>query len=154
MQDLRSLSREINNLCQYLDEIYDINSGGCCYLAYLLASKLEELNLSYSLVVYDYFQKDIEQVRFTSCNKIISRVPAYTITGKGTCDHYCILLEKSIYLNNLLPVSEHEYVITGINSSNIKWIYKKGKWNNNYKRSKNRIIKSIIDDFFKRYKKG
>lgn len=154
MQNLETLSRSINNLCQYLDEIYDINYGGCCYLAYLLASKLEELNLSYSLVVYDCFKKNIEQVRFTSCNKVMSRIPEYTITGKGTCDHYCILLEKSIYLNNISYISGHEYIITGINSSSIKWIYKKGKWNSSYKRSKNRIIKSIIDNFFKRYEKG
>lgn len=154
MQSLKSLSREINNLCQYLDEIYNINSGGCCYLAYLLASKLERLNLPYSLVVYDYFNKNIEQVKFTSCNKIISEVPEYTVTGKGTCNHYCILLEKSIYLNNLRCPSEYEYIITGINSSSIKWIYKKGKWNHTYKHSRNRIIKNIVNNFFKKYEKG
>lgn len=153
MQSLESLSKMINNLCEFLDETYDINCGGCCYLAYLLAVNLEKLNIKYSLVVYDTFKKDVNQVRITSQKKYISTIPEFIITGKGTCNHYCILLEKSLYLNNLYPIDGYEYIITGINSSILKWIYKKGKWNSYYKRNKNRVIKNIVYNFFKKYEK-
>ena len=153
MQNLESLSKAINGLCKYLDEMYDINCGGCCYLAYLIASNLEKLNIEYSLVVHDFFKKNIEQVKITSSKKYLSTVPEFTITGKGTCDHYCISLGKSLYLNNLYPSSGHEYIITGIDSSVLKWIYKKGKWNLTYKRNKNRIVRDTVNNFFKRYER-
>lgn len=40
----------INNLCHYLDNKYDINRGGCCYVASLIAQKLSELEIEYTVL--------------------------------------------------------------------------------------------------------
>ena len=42
----------INTLCREMDCEYDINNGGCCYVAAVIAECLEECNIQYS--VYEY----------------------------------------------------------------------------------------------------
>ena len=49
---------QLNNLCQKLDILYDINNGGCCYVAYKIAKQLDKLNIKYELVVFDYISKN------------------------------------------------------------------------------------------------
>ena len=49
---MRDLISDLNNLCSYLDNWYEINSGACCYVAYLIARHLDKLNVGYKLIVY------------------------------------------------------------------------------------------------------
>lgn len=47
---VKRLIRRINNLCVYLDNKYSINRGGCCYVASVIAQKLSELEIEYTVL--------------------------------------------------------------------------------------------------------
>lgn len=47
------LKNSLEHLFTYLDDTYDINAGGCCFAAYVIAKNLESLGESYKLVIYD-----------------------------------------------------------------------------------------------------
>lgn len=50
----RQLFKELNALCIKLDNIYNINNGGCCYVAYVLAKYLEEYKIPFTVREYDF----------------------------------------------------------------------------------------------------
>lgn len=41
------LFTSINSLCRYMNDTYNINCGGCCYVAAVLAEFLEKYNIQY-----------------------------------------------------------------------------------------------------------
>lgn len=45
----RILFKELNKLCREMSELYDINNGGCCFVAACLAEQLEKYNISYKV---------------------------------------------------------------------------------------------------------
>ena len=46
---------ELRELCSHLDDKYSVNSGGCMYLAYLIAKNLKKLGIEYSVLMwYDW----------------------------------------------------------------------------------------------------
>lgn len=49
----RQLFKDINSLCRNLDEDFDINNGGCCFVAAVIAQGLEKCNISYSVRYYE-----------------------------------------------------------------------------------------------------
>lgn len=50
----KKLIDQLNNLCIELDDKYNINNGGCCYIAAVMARYLTQYNIPYQLVEYDY----------------------------------------------------------------------------------------------------
>ena len=52
-QNLKVLSHQLDKLCKFLDEVYNINCGGCCYVAACLAECLQKDNISYQVVVLE-----------------------------------------------------------------------------------------------------
>lgn len=49
----KELFKSINDLCLELDFEYDINRGGCCFVAAVLAEQLENFNIPYTAYEYD-----------------------------------------------------------------------------------------------------
>ena len=47
----RKLFKELNKLCEEMSESYDINNGGCCFVAACLAEQLEKYNIPYIVCV-------------------------------------------------------------------------------------------------------
>ena len=94
------LLRNLNSLCKFLDDTYDVNSGGCCFLASLIAKHLDKLNIKYNLVVYDCCTKNrlcIEQ-EVISCHK--NKGFRNSITGRYSCNHYCLQLKGAGVINS------------------------------------------------------
>lgn len=48
----RQLFKELNALCRKLDNEWDINCGGCCYVSYVLSKYLEEYNIPFTIRRY------------------------------------------------------------------------------------------------------
>ena len=48
----KELFKQLNALCKELDYKYDINRGGCCYVASCLAEQLEIHNIPYKAIQY------------------------------------------------------------------------------------------------------
>ena len=78
--NIKHLRKSLDCLCQFLDDVYHINSGGCCLIAYLIASNLDKLGVKYSLVVYNDSRKCISGItrEVTSMSKATSSVNSVT----------------------------------------------------------------------------
>ena len=48
--NIKDLINELNKFLKRLDNVYNINSGGCFYVAYLIARELYKLGIKYKVV--------------------------------------------------------------------------------------------------------
>lgn len=84
--NIDNLKCSLDYLCNFINKLYNINNGGCCYLAYLIACHLDRLKIKYDLIIYDYRKKDENCIN----DDVINMYLPSSVTGKQTCDHYCI----------------------------------------------------------------
>lgn len=152
---LEDLKHYLSELFNYLNSKYYINSGGCCYIASVLARELERLNIKYWLVIYN--DKDINsRTRKLPIRRAIkNRDPYQTIgIGKNVCVYYAITTSELGVLNSN-NCDKNPYLksvsLAAINSSDIEWIYKTGDWNRCYNTKFNKIIRDCIHLAFKGY---
>lgn len=117
----KELFKKLNELCLKLSSTYDINNGGCCYVAAVLAEQLELHNISFKIVHYDLYH----------CHYAIR-----------VSDRY---LNRDDYRKNEIL----EYIEGG--SKRLYEIYDRGDWNCRYNRDYNPIIKERIVDLFSKY---
>lgn len=150
--NIHSLQRSLNSLCNQLALSYMINDGGCCFVAYLIASHLDKLGVKYKLIIFSDEYKNLEKIQAEVCSKIVNRTIKFSVTGIGTCNHYSIYLEGGGSVNiDDFNEGYMKYYIEGIDSSHIKWIYRTGRWNPSYDRRNNRIIRKTFNAFFNGY---
>lgn len=152
---LEDLKYTLSDIFNYLNSKYCINSGGCCYVALVLAKELERLNIKYQLVIYN--DKDINsRTRKLPIRRAIkNRDPHQTVgIGKNVCIHYAIATSELGVLNpdncDVDPYLKSISLAT-INSSDIEWIYKTGDWNRCYNTKFNKIVRDCIHLAFKGY---
>lgn len=152
---LEDFKYDLSKLFNYLDSRYYINSGGCCYVALVLARELERLNIKYHLVVYNDEGINSRTRKLLIRGAIKSRGLYQTIgIGKNVCVHYAIATSELGVLNSsdcdenprLKSIS-----LATINSSDIEWVYKTGDWNRCYNTKFNKIVKDCIHLAFKGY---
>lgn len=149
-----SLLKNLNSLCRFLDETYNINEGGCCYLASLIAKHLDKLNIKYDLIIYDSYSRNRENIKCEVINRRRNKGLNNSVTGYYSCNHYCIRLRGAGVINgNGDYTEEHRYSIPNISYKNIRWIYKNSRWNKCYQVQYNKTIKNIVKEFFKDYEK-
>ena len=153
MNTLRAnwLKKTLNRLFEYLDETFYINEGGCCFVAYVLAKRLEYIGEEFKLVLYD---NDLEftnssEVKESIENRDTQKCP----NGCHTCCHYAIMIENIGILNPSDFDDEKEMIIKGVSSDDILWIYEQGRWNDNYNSALNDIIEQNINSVFDAYER-
>lgn len=148
--NVHSLRRSLNKLCLFLDDLYCINSGGCCYIAYIIAKHLDRLGVGYTLSVYNFEGKDESDIikEVTNMSKSNNR---NSVIGSHTCEHYCLSIIGGGHVNEGDVEGLNQYNIKGITCRNIGWIYRHGLWNKYYDTRNNKVVKGIIDSFFKAY---
>lgn len=154
MQNINAhkLKKLLNSLCWFLDNLYNINNGGCCYVAYLISKHLDRIGVKYKLVIYDYTKKQIDLTHYEIIHKVNSNNPKSSVTGEYTCNHYCLYIERGGIINNCnIDDQAFQCIIDGISSSDIKYIYRNGMWNNTYNSKNNKSVSKIISIFFKQY---
>lgn len=148
--NVHDLKHSLDCLCSYLDKLYSINSGGCCYIAYLIACHLDKLKVKYDLVIYDYKRKDEACINSEVQNMCLPN----SVTGKQTCEHYCISISGGGVVNKGDVTGLKKYIVKGITNKNLKWLYKNGYWNRMYNRDNNKCVKGMINSFFSKYEKN
>ena len=114
----KKLFTKLNQLCLELDNKYNINCGGCCYIAACIAEQLERFNIPFEIVHYD-------------------------ICG---C-HYAIKVSDR-YINRSDYKKKEIYEILDYSSEEMFDIYYNGDWNNTYKRKYNSIVHRKIKNLF------
>lgn len=127
------LAERLNKLCRFLDEEYDINAGGCCYVAYCLAKLLSKDKFKFRVIIYeDYELEDrFSEISGSHYHYAIG-IGNYTINSAG-CDKdesFC----RNIYYN--------------VRASEILDHYKNCGWNECYNSAKNKFIFRTIQVFY------
>lgn len=115
------LFKEINELCLKLDSEYNINNGGCCFVAACIAKQLERNNIPFTVIHYNLW----------SC-------------------HYAIKVNDR-YLNRCDYRKKEIGAEIKCNASYIYNIYISEDWNENYNPNNNRIIENYIINLFRKY---
>lgn len=149
--NIHRLQRSLNKLCQQLNNNYHINNGGCCFVAYLIAFHLDRLELRYKLLIFTKELKDDISISSEVHSKIRNNSRETSVVGSGTCTHYALCLDGGGTINVGDFYIFNKYIIEDINSSNIKWIYRSGRWNPEYNIHNNRIIRKTFNAFFNGY---
>lgn len=118
------LVQKLNYLAFELDKKYNINSGGCCYFAYLISKWLEAYNIKFYFIIQD-------------------DGPIRGNSGK----HYCLqLLPSKMYINKL---SKYSHIKTmQLTSKQIYSYYKKSNWSEKYNADNNSFVKKGVDNIF------
>ena len=114
----KKLFTKLNQLCLELDNKYNINSGGCCYVAACIAKQLESFNIPFEIVHYD----------ICGCHYAIK-----------VSDRY---INRSDYKKNEI------YEILDYSSEEMFDIYYNGDWNDTYERKYNSIVHRKIKKLF------
>ena len=114
----KKLFTKLNQLCLELDNKYNINCGGCCYIAACIAEQLERFDIPFEIVHYD-------------------------ICG---C-HYAIKVSDR-YINRSDYKKKEIYEILDYSSEEMFDVYYNGDWNNTYKRKYNSIVHRKIKNLF------
>lgn len=149
--NIHKLLLKLNGLCEHLDHNYDINHGGCCYLAYIIAEHLGRLNIEFDLVVYDDTRRDRSAIEHEVLTCNLNKRWDSSVTGHYTCNHYSLRIRGAGIVNPIDVEGDFEYIIPEVSSQNIKWIYKKGRWNDCYSRGHNKTVRRVVKEFFRGY---
>ena len=134
---LSTLAFQLNHLCDELNGLFDINWGGCCYVAYCLASLLEQDNIKFSIAVFD------ENVDLADYSSLLDLPDAM--------DHYGIVLEAS---NEMHPVNcdDKDFKLHSqlfkASAEEILLCYNTNHWNQRYDYRKNFPIKRLIEQAY------
>lgn len=111
-----------NLIFEKLNTVYQFNSGGCCYVAYLIAKELERLNEPFKLVI---------------------QASSY----KG--NHYCICSDRFGFLNSF---SECDNTVRfSASADTILKIYEENDWSQRYDTRNNKSLEDEIRHLFSIY---
>lgn len=114
---------EINFILEELNNKYHFNSGGCCYVAYLIAKELERIGDPFQLVVQS------------------------SSTRVG--NHYCLCSLKFGFINE--DIRYDQRVIFTASSETIKRIYDENGWSMKYDTRNNKALEKEIKHIFSIY---
>ena len=142
---LEPILKKLSQLCSDLDRWYDINRGGCCYVAYLIAVNLWNLKIKYKLVLCDRYKtckalkmrRDINSLRLSgySFNHYFIEVDGFPI-NMGYFNKKVCYQSKASYINPFCIGKIYTY------------FKERNGWNEIYKSHYNPIVKDTINKFF------
>ena len=114
----KRLFKKINELCLELSDRYDINNGGCCFVAACIAEQLERFNIPFEIIHYDVYH----------------------------C-HYCIKVSDRYLNRDDFKKNEISEIWRGT-SEELFDIYYDNSWNEEYDTDDNDTVKSLIQKVF------
>lgn len=144
--NVHKLVKNLNELCENLQDKYHINWGGCCFIAYEIAKHLDRLEIEYSLhIMNDYCLRDpniAKEIRSKQMNK---QGGSNSVAGDNTCCHYYLFIYGggSVNLGPFSADDYYVYTVTEINHKNINWLYRNSSWNSAYDTRHNKFIKKL-----------
>lgn len=124
---LKMLASKLDSLCIFLDEIYNINLGGCCFISYCIADLLEKDKIKYVICIVDDYTED------------------YLYEFNHAVEHVFISIENTFNINFW---NENYVTYPGSSKDLIDYYNRIGEWNSIYDCSKNIYIKKLITNFY------
>lgn len=142
---LNKFRYKLKQLITFIDDAYDINNGGCCYLSYLLAKQLEKHNIPFLVGISWETGCSIDEIKNNISNR--SKDGVFSDSDYG-CYHISIQIE-GVDINSLY-CNDTEYI--SLASKDLYWLYNKGlkngNWNSAYDINNNKIISKFINILF------
>jgi hypothetical protein len=117
----KELFKQVNKVCCDLDNKYNINCGGCCYVAACIAEQLELKGIPFKVIHYNLY----------SC-------------------HFAIKVSDR-YLNRCDYRKKEITKIPNWTSKDLYSHYNKEDWNKCYNPKDNRTVKNSIKSIFSKY---
>lgn len=129
---LYNLIKNIDKLCQELDNKYRVNLGGCCFITYCIAKILEDYDIYYKIIVFDGFDEIENYFNLEDCEKTMYHyailIPSYDfIINQGECNRWD-------YYYNIFESNSQE-ILNYYNYHN-----EQGNWNSTYDTLNNKYI--------------
>ena len=144
--DINTLVHKLNTLFISLRDLYNINNGGCCYTAYLIAKEFDKRDIAYSLRIFNTYITS-EYLCLKAIRNDYDRFPIHS----ETATHYSIKCD-GIVINPEEDCEDFEYLdLNNINSDFILDIYNKGCWNSEYDTKNSIFIERFIKIIFDQY---
>lgn len=129
------LFTKINSLCDCLNTIYHTNSGGCCYIAYIVAEILEKEEIPFEVLVSDpRYDEGGYPDDFKDLNDSVYHI---CLEAKPIKDTYRINVGHYD--------GEYYFHYTNVAALDIYNFYKDNTWNSFYEIAKNKFIKYVIN---------
>lgn len=125
----RTIYRGLDAICECLNTIYSINSGGCCYIAYCIAQLLEKDSIPFDVIIFDDFGTQTLSELDEECYHIAVRIV--------TADEEYIINQGDFELDEIT-------IIENVTSDDLLKYYKRFKWNRVYEVFRNKFIKYVI----------
>lgn len=148
------LIETINAVAATCEEKFNINSGGCCYFAYLVARELDKRKIKYKLAIEDWtFSKKFCKTNRLKARKALKSRQSY-VDGNSlvNCNHFTLMVGGKL-VNYESSWGREVILISYVNSEDIDWIYKAGRWNDFYKRKNNPIVERMVIKAFNEYER-
>ena len=122
----------INSICNTFHELYNLNWGGCCYMAYIIADYLEKNNIPFNVVIID------DSNYFDDWDNITRSVSHVSIKVKDTLINYSE--DYNSYFKSSFP---------SISSKDLLSYYNKVSWCTIYSKAENSFLKSLFNKMMK-----
>ena len=149
MTNLENLVKDLNILCDRLDQDYNINFGGCCFVAYLMMKHFEKIGLHPILVIENDCEK-IDEDDFLDC--VHTRSGNCQGIKNQTCYHYFVYIpEIDEYVNSSECYEDYLYKFQGLSAKDVHWMYRTGDSNSEYNRKNNTKKNKKIAQVFRKY---
>lgn len=117
----KELFKNLNKLCRDLDTKYNINCGGCCFVAAVIAEQLENHDIPFKVIHYDMWH----------CH--------YAIRVNDRIINRCSYSFKEIVFDDTMCSDE---LFSTYNNEN---------WNDEYNTCNNNFVRSEIKSLFEKY---
>lgn len=135
------LAEELNDLCSQLSDSLEINCGGCCYVASILAEGLSDLHIPFKVSL----TRNLDVERALEVRRFIKEKKDFY------CEHVFIYLHKhNLYINDDGDANRNVKVGC-IKSKDLLEYYKSVKWNRVYDTKYNKVVAEEIRNIFKKY---
>ena len=139
---------KLNNFLRQLDRNYDINAGGCCFVAFCLAAQCKHYGIPYSIVAIGDYNISKYTLRYNL------RTNSYGYTNDEVGNHYFLkvngeYVNKGDFLLSRYCVNECKCV----EPEHILQVYRDGYWNDMYNSENNLRIYKLIKNYFRNEEK-
>ena len=128
----KEIATHLDELCSFLDKAYNINNGGCCWVAYCIAKMLYNSGFRIDIGIISYDSEiDVENIKELD----------------ESYSHYYVIL-NGIPINISDFEESNSYVLQDVNPNDILEHYKSEEWCCNYDHRKNSIVYKMLKTYY------
>lgn len=137
---------KLNDLCKELDDWNNINEGGCCFVAAVLAQNFEKYGIPYTIMMLDDFDSyDENRFNYAVDNRCLDNC---TGIFEDVCAHYFLKVNDT-FVNPCNPWNLTEIELSShLQSEDLFWIYETGEWNPSFDTNICEDVADAITQFF------